>query len=365
MKIEAALVRERRTPFSIEAVELDGPQPNEVLVRIVATGICHTDLVFKDQPVPFPLPAVLGHEGAGVVVSVGEQVTKVRAGDHVVLTFGSCGKCESCLRGLPGYCSAFRACNLLGTRRDGSCSHHHGEDGVHGAFFSQSSFGTHALATERNVVKVARDAPLELLGPLGCGIQTGAGAVMNSLAAEAGSSIAVFGCGAVGLSAIMAAKARGCALIVAVDVNEERLAFARELGATHSFNSKHANVVEEVRKLTAGGTRYAIEATGLPQVMTAASEVVVAGGTVVLLGVPPVDAKIAFDRGNLLRGITIKYVIEGDSDPDVFIPKLVVLHARGLFPFEKMMRFYAFKDINEAVHDMESGATIKPVLRMP
>jgi aryl-alcohol dehydrogenase len=365
MKIQAAVVRETGKPFSIEPVELDAPRPHEILVRVVATGICHTDLVFKEGAVPYPLPAVLGHEGAGVVVRAGDQVTKVQAGDHVVLSFGSCGHCVNCLRQLPGYCSTFRACNLSGTRADGSCTHQDGALQMHGSFFSQSSFGTHALATERNVVKVSPGDPLELLGPLGCGIQTGAGAVLNSLAPEAGTSIAVFGCGAVGLSAIMAAKVSGCAIIIAVDVNEERLALARELGATHALNSKNVNVVDEVRKLTGGGTRYAVEATGHPEVMKTASEVPAAGGTVVLLGVLPMDAKFVFDRPTLMRGLTIKYVIEGDSNPDVFIPRLIDLHARGLFPFDKMIKSYEFERINEAVSDMKSGSTIKAVLRMP
>lgn len=364
MEIEAAVVRECGEPFQLETLDLETPRPDEVVVQMVATGICHTDLFFKDQASPLPLPAVLGHEGAGIIVDVGADVRKVRKGDQVVLTFGSCGQCENCRRDLPAYCHAFLECNAAGTRRDGTTTLHRHDGDVSGVFFSQSSFANYALATERNVVKVPPEAPLEMLGPLGCGIQTGAGAVLNTLRAERGSSIAIFGCGAVGLSAVMAAATAGCSPIIGIDVNDERLALARELGATAILDARSANVVEEVRGLTEQGVHNAIEATGRPDVMNAASETIVPGGTAVLLGVPPLDAQVAFDAMNLIRGITIKYALEGDSDPDRFIPHLVELHAQGEFPFHRLIRHYDFERINDAVHDMETGAVIKPVLRM-
>jgi aryl-alcohol dehydrogenase len=213
-----------------------------VLVRVVATGVCHTDIIIRDQYYPSPLPAVLGHEGSGVVEAVGSDVAGVAVGDHVVMSFMSCGTCRPCQSGHPGHCGSFFELNFGGGRADGSsasCDAH--GHALHDHFFGQSSFGTYAIAHERNVVKVDKDAPLELLGPLGCGIQTGAGAVLSALAVKPGSSFAAFGSGAVGLSAVMAARVAGATTIIAVDVTPSRLALALELGATHAVNSREVD----------------------------------------------------------------------------------------------------------------------------
>ena len=237
MNVTAAVVRDQEQPFEIEELELEKPRAGEVLVRVVATGMCHTDLIVRDQWYPVPLPVVLGHEGAGIVERVGEGVTKLEPGDHVVLTFASCGRCANCLRGKPTYCLQFFGLNFGGARLDGSNALGKEGEPVHDRFFGQSSFATYAIATERNAIKVRDDTPLELLGPLGCGIQTGAGGVMNSLAPEAGTSMAIFGAGAVGMSAVMAARIVGCATVVAIDIIPERLELARELGATHTIDA--------------------------------------------------------------------------------------------------------------------------------
>src|SRR5262245_31404181 len=207
MQIRAAVATAKSEPFAIEALEIDDPRDDEVLVRMVGVGICHTDLIVRDQYYPTPLPAVLGHEGAGVVERVGARVTKVQPGDHVVLSYLSCGTCPNCQRGQMFYCPQLFALNFGGGRLDGSKALRRRDSAISSHFFGQSSFATRAIANQRNAVKVSPDAPLHLLGPLGCGIQTGAGAVMNSLNPRAGSSIAVFGAGAVGTSAIMAARA--------------------------------------------------------------------------------------------------------------------------------------------------------------
>lgn len=364
MEIQAAIVKEKGT-FSVENVDLGSPQADEVLVKIVASGMCHTDLAVRDQHVPLPLPIVLGHEGAGVVVQVGENVSKVKPGDHVVLSFASCGQCSSCLQGKPAYCSAFVAYNF-GTRRpDGSCTHHRHGHPIAASFFYQSSFATHAIAHQRNIVKVPSELPLEMLAPLGCGVQTGAGAVMNCLKPAAGASIAVFGVGAVGLSAVMAAKVAGCATIIAVDVHPSRLALAMELGATHVLNGRECNAVEEIAAIQAGGVDYTIEATGIPAVMTQAVNALSGMGTAVLLGVAPAGAQVTFDAAALLGGRTIRSTIEGDSVPEVFIPQLIALYRRGLFPFDRMARYYNLDQINQAAADSKSGITIKPIIRMP
>ena len=239
MKIKAAVLEKAHQPFAVKEIELDeNLQPGEVLVKVVATGLCHTDLSVRDEHIPVNFPVVLGHEGAGIVERVGDGVTKVKAGDKVLLSPSNCGKCEFCKLGHPSYCNHLLELNAPGLRSDGS-SVFLDENGkaVGGFFFGQSSFGTFSLTRENNVVKVPIDAPLEILGPLGCGLQTGAGTVLNVLRPNAGESFAVFGTGPVGLAGLMAAKAAGCATIVAVDVFDNRLKLARELGATHVINS--------------------------------------------------------------------------------------------------------------------------------
>src|SRR3954468_5552008 len=274
MKITAAVVDEKSAPFELRELELEAPRSDEVLVRIVATGICQTDLHVRDQEYPVPLPAVLGHEGAGVVEAVGETVTSVGPGDHVILSYQACGHCRPCLQGRYSYCERAFEANFGGARLDGSNSlRNGGGPEVHGHFFGQSSFATHSLATERNVVKVPRDVPLELLGPLGCGLQTGAGAVLNSLRVPAGASLAVLGSGAVGLAAIMAAKVASVHTIVAVDVNPRRLDLARELGASHALDPRDVDLPDALAAIVPGGLDYVLEITARPQMLKTAVDV--------------------------------------------------------------------------------------------
>lgn len=364
MEIQAAILRERNGPFAIETLELAPLQADEVLVRIAACGMCHTDLAVRNQDIPLPLPMVLGHEGAGVVAQVGSNVKKVGPGDHVVLTYASCGQCTNCLLGQPAYCEGFNAYNVSTCRPDGSCTHRHQTGNVGASFFYQSSFATHAIAHHRNVVKVPSDLPLEKLGPLGCGVQTGAGAVLNCLKPTIGDSIAIFGIGAVGLSAVMAAKVAGCRKIIAIDIHGERLQMAAVLGATHLVNSKDRNAVLAIQEECPGGVDFTVDATGIPAVMTQAVESLHSTGTAILLGVAPSTATVSFKTTTLLGGRKIRSSIEGDSVPDIFIPQLVDLWRRGLFPFDQMLTFYKFEEINTAVADAERGKTIKPVLLM-
>jgi aryl-alcohol dehydrogenase len=366
MKITAAVVREEAQPFSIEELELEEPRVDEVLVRIVATGVCHTDLIVRDQWYPVPLPSVLGHEGAGVVERVGEAVTKVQPGDHVVLSFNSCGLCANCAQGRPTYCLNFFERNFGGARPDGSNGLSRNGDPVHDHFFGQSSFADYTLAAERSVVKVSQDAPLELLGPLGCGIQTGAGSVLNTLRPEAGSSIAVFGTGAVGMSAIMAAVVAGCTTIIGIDVKPNRMELARELGATHTINGAKTDAVEEIGKITGGGTDYSLETSAVPQVFRQAVDCLVPLGVCGLVGAAPLGTEASLDMNNILiPGRTVRGIVEGDSVPDVFIPRLIELHDRGRFPFDRLIEFYDLEEINQAAEDSEEGTVLKPVLRMP
>ncbi|GGD60933.1 NAD(P)-dependent alcohol dehydrogenase [Croceicoccus mobilis] len=362
---KAAIVRGKGQELSVEPVKYSGPQADEVIVRITATGVCHTDMVVRDQGYPVPLPLVLGHEGAGVIEEVGANVTTLEKGDHVVLAFGYCGRCDNCKSGLPGYCAEFYDRNFKGARMDGSqaiCDCHGHNLGS--AFFSQSSFGTFAVATERNAIKIRKDVPLELMGPLGCGISTGAGAVLNALKPHAGSSIAVFGAGSVGLSAVMAAAAVGCTTIAVVDLHDERLELARELGATHVINGGKTDAVEEIQKLSGtGGVDFSLECTGVPKVLEQAVGALKIPGTCGLIGAADLGVGANLDMNTLLFGRTVRGIIEGDSVPQVFIPQLIELWRAGKFPFDKLTRFYALEDINKAIADSESGAVLKPIVR--
>lgn len=364
-EIKAAVVRKKGGPFQIETLALDEPRPDEVLVRIVATGMCHTDMVARDQLYTVPMPVVLGHEGAGVVEQVGGAVRKLAPGDHIVLTYMWCGHCEPCLKGHQTYCANFYPLNFGGAREDGSTATHDSQGSVHDHFFGQSSFGTFALAHERNVVKVPTNAPLELLGPLGCGIQTGAGAVMNALKVTPGSSFAAFGGGAVGLSAVMAARVAGATTIVAVDVVPSRLALANELGATHIVNSHETDPVEAVRQITGGGANFTLEASGRPAVLRQAIDALAIRGVCGIVGAPALGTEASFDvNGVMTTGKTIIGIIEGDSVPDLFIPSLVDLYSQGRFRFDKLVKFYSLDQINQAAEDSEKGITIKPIIRL-
>jgi len=364
MEIKAAVVFETGGDFSIEKLELSDPNDDEVLVRIVGAGICHTDLAARDMHLPIPPPpSVFGHEGAGVVEKVGTRVTKVKPGDHVVLGWDYCGACPSCKVGKELYCLNFFLHNFHGARPDGTTTLRKGDQVIHGSFFCQSSFADFALANERNVIKVREDIPLEILAPLGCGVMTGAGAVMNSLQAKPGSSIAIFGVGNVGMSAVLAAAVCGCTTIIAVDINPNRLKLAEELGATHAVNPNEVNPVETILDLTGGGAEFSLECIGNPQVLRQAVDVLPRLGVCGLTGVVPPGTEVGLDMDLLMNGRTVKGILGGDAIPDLFIPKLIELYRQGRFPFDRLITFYPFDDINKAVKDMEEGRVIKPVLR--
>jgi aryl-alcohol dehydrogenase len=365
MQITAAVATGKSEPFVVQTLELDEPRPDEVLVRVVATGVCHTDLVVRDQYYPTPLPAVLGHEGAGIIERVGERVSRVQPGDHVVMSYLTCGACPACREGQPGQCPDLFALNFGGARADRSQALRQDGHVVSSHFFGQSSFGTYALANERNVVKVPPDVPLDILGPLGCGIQTGAGGVMNSLRPRAGTSIAVFGAGSVGLSAVMAARVVGCTTIIAIDTKPNRLELAQELGATHVVNAAETNAVEAVQSITGGGANYSLETTAAPTVFRQAVDALQVRGVCGLIGAAPLGTEATFDMNTILFGRTITGIIEGDSVPEVFIPRLIELYRQRRFPFDRLIRFYALDEINQAAEDSLAGTTLKPVLRMP
>ena len=361
MKITAALVKSMGEPFEIEEIDLDDPRSDEILVRIIGAGLCHTDLFFRDH-VPKPIPSVFGHEGAGIVEKVGEKVVNIEPGDHVVLSYNSCGSCNRCLQGYPSYCQDWQKINLNGTRADGSYTLSKDGSPLYGAFFNQSSFANYALASQRKTVKVPKDIPLEMLGPLGCGVQTGAGAVLNALRASAGSSIAVFGVGSVGLSAIMAAVVAGCTTIVGIDIQQRRLEVAQQFGATHVINANEEKPVEKIQSITGSGVNFSIDTTAVPSVYRQAIESLDQMGVCGLVGVPKPGIEVNLEMSNLLWGRSTRGIIEGDSIPQVFIPQLIELYKQGRFPFDKLIKYYPIENINQAVQDSIDGITVKPVL---
>ncbi|MDO5618865.1 NAD(P)-dependent alcohol dehydrogenase [Kocuria sp.] len=363
MRITAALATAPDTPFEIVNLDLTDLRPDEVRVRMVATGVCHTDAIVRDQWYPTPLPAVLGHEGAGVVEEVGGAVTHLKEGDKVVLSFNSCGNCKLCLTGHPAYCQEFYAHNFAGRRADGSSSLSKDGHPCSSHFFGQSSFATYANVAARSVVKVADDAPLEILGPLGCGIQTGAGAILNVLKPRPGSAVVIFGAGAVGLSAVMAAKIRNAGTIVAVDVVPSRLEMAKSLGATHTINGRDHDQIQQIKDLTGGGADYALDTTGVAAVFRTMTDCMGILGHAALVGASALGTESTIDIGTqMLSGQKISMVIEGDSMPQVFIPELIQLHKAGLFPFDRLIKSYPLDQINQAFDHSHSGDTLKPVV---
>ncbi len=365
--ITAAVLRQAHGPFEIETLSLRDPGPDEVLVQVVATGMCHTDLLVWARQAATPLPVVLGHEGAGIIAAVGNRVQDLAVGDPVVMSFATCGRCVSCIGGERAYCTEYGRLNLGGVGADGtvatqtlSCQP------VYDHFFGQSSFATLALAQARDVVKMDSDLPLELLGPLGCGLQTGAGCVLNSLRVRSGHSLAVFGAGGVGLAAVMAARAVGAGPVIAVDIVASRLATALEVGATHVVDAAQPDVTERVRAIAGGGVDFSLDCTGIVTVARQAIDVLAHRGTCGLIGASPAGSEVSFSVRDLkMSGRTIRGITQGDSVPQLFIPVLLRLFRDGKFPFDRLVKFYDLADINQAAEDSLSGRVIKPIIRMP
>jgi aryl-alcohol dehydrogenase len=361
MRIKAAVLRASDAPYVIEDVELAEPGPGEIRVRIVGAGVCHTDLLPRMPGFMAAPPIITGHEGSGVVDGLGPGVGGLAPGDHVVLSYDSCRECVNCRTANTAYCDTFFPRNMTGLALDGSTPVRDAEGKpVAARWFAQSSFATHALVPAGNAVKVGSELPLELLGPLGCGVQTGAGSVLISLNVAAGSSVVVFGAGGVGLSAVMAAKVAGAAAIVAIDLNPGRLELARELGATHTFDGAQDDLVATIKGATDGGAQYSLDTTGLPAVIATAVEVLRPTGTCGLIGAQQGD--LVLGPHLLGPGRTVKGILEGDAVPQVFIPKLIALWQQGRFPFDKLVRTFPLDQINEAEQASLKGEVVKPVL---
>lgn len=364
MEITAAVLENVGEDFTLTQLTLGEPAPDEVVIKVAGVGLCHTDLAVQHGHLPFMFPGVVGHEGSGTVIAVGTAVTKVSVGDLVAATFNSCGKCAPCSTGTPGYCAEFMPRNLGGTRPDGTTALSHDGQPIGSNFFGQSTFATHAIARERNVIKVPAGLDIALAGPLGCGIQTGAGAVMNSLACPAGSSLLITGGGSVGLSGVLGAVVRGVKTIIVVEPVVTRRELALSLGATHVIDPSESPIVEQVRAILPEGVAYALDTTAALPVLEGVIASLAQHGTLGMVGVPS-DPTGELSLGLMeiqVRGLTFKGIVEGDSDPDLFIPELIALHLEGKFPFDKLITTMPFAKINDAVSAQARGEAVKVVL---
>lgn len=363
MKITAAVVNGVNEDYQIEELTLGEIYPDEVIVKIVATGICHSDEALRIGDAAFPMPGVLGHEGAGIIEKVGNAVKNFEVGDQVVMAYNYCGTCASCRTGHPSSCNQWTALNFAGTRQDGSHTFFK-EDGTPVSnFFTQSSFATYTITNANNLIKIGAEEDLRLFGPLGCGLLTGFGTVVNGLKPKTSSAIAVFGTGAVGLGVLMTAKIEGCSTIIAIDIHDSRLEIARELGATHTINSKTENLADRIAEIRGDlGVDYSVDTTGISAVMKSSIEVLGIGGIAAPVAVTPNSIEFNTFTDLVISNRKLVGVLMGDAVPQLAVPQLIQYNKEGKFPFEKLVKFYKFNEINQAAADSNSGKTIKPIL---
>jgi aryl-alcohol dehydrogenase len=367
MRANAAVFEKLFTPLSVTDVEIDAPGPGEALVKIVASGVCHTDALARDGDMPFPAPGVLGHEGAGVVWAVGDGVTNVSVGDKVVIGWPWCGSCRNCLEGQPRYCLQLGPLVVAGTRADGSTSLRRLDGSpLHSHFFGQSSFASYSVCAAGALVPVPADADVSLLGPLACGISTGAGAVLNALRPHPGSSIVVYGAGAVGLSAIMAARLTAATHVIAVDKLAARLALAAELGATETIDvSSGADPVAAVQEICGGPADFSMDCAGNVNVLRQAADSVGMRGMVALIGGAPAGASFSLDHMSTLWGKKVVGILGGEGRSVSLINTLITLNSQGRFPYDRLIEKFPLDQVNEALEASHRGDVIKPVLTMP
>ncbi|WP_342512090.1 NAD(P)-dependent alcohol dehydrogenase [Sporosarcina sp. FSL K6-1522] len=363
IRVKAAVINGVNEDYQFEELTLGELYPDEVIVKMVASGMCHSDEALRVGDAAYPLPAVLGHEGAGIIEEVGSSVKDFKVGDQVIMAYNYCGTCPSCRTGHPSSCNQWTTLNMSGSRADGSHTFYK-EDGTPVSnFFTQSSFAAHSISNVNNLIKVDPEVDLRLVGPLGCGLLTGFGTVVNGLKAEVTSTIAVFGTGAVGLGTLMGAKIAGCSKIIAIDIHDSRLETAKELGVTHTINSRTENLAERIAEITDGlGVNYSVDTTGISSVMKASIDILGIGGVTAPLAVTSNSLELNTFMDLVISNRSVAGVLMGDSVPQLAVPLLIELHKEGKFPFEKLVKFYKFDDINRASAASNSGETIKPVL---
>ena len=358
MKAKAAVLFEVGKRLEIRDVEVQSPRAGEVLVRMAAAGICHSDLHAMTGHLVASLPAILGHEGSGIVADVGPGVTSVKPGDHVIPLWRlSCGTCEYCSDGRPALCPEGTQIRMTGRLLDGSTRFTlDGQEIKH--FAGVSSFAEYSVIPARAVLKIPEDFPLDRAALLGCAVITGVGAVFNCARVRPGSSVAVFGAGGIGLNVIQGAAIAGAEKIIAVDILPNKLEFARQFGATHTINGSTANAVEQIRALTDGkGVEYAFEAIGLPATMRQAYDSLRKRGMAVVVGVTPMTAEVSVPVMSLVYEERILTgSVYGSSRPSIDIPKLIALYRTGKLKLDELLtRRYPFAQINEAYDALERG----------
>lgn len=363
--MKAAVLYEINTPLKVEEVTLDEPQENEVLVKIVATGVCHSDLHFMKGDMPQPTPFVPGHEGAGVVEKVGPGVTTVQPGDHILLNIAfSCGKCPRCYEGRPTLCVENLPIQMMATLPGGGIRLHRGDQALN-HLFGLACFAQKVVVHERSAIKIREDAPLDVVCVLGCGVSTGIGAAINTAHVRPGESIAVFGCGGVGLSAVMGAKLAGAGTIIAVSRSDHKLNKAKELGADYVIKASEEEPLAKVAELTGGGADYAIECVGSVNVMVQALGSIRMGGTCVIAGMAPLADTLSIAPFHFLLGKTITGSTQGDVVPQIDIPRYIDLFMAGKLPIDKIItKSYKLDEVNEAFEALEKGEAIKSVIKM-
>ncbi|HEY6395175.1 MAG TPA: Zn-dependent alcohol dehydrogenase [Candidatus Binataceae bacterium] len=358
--MKAAVFHGPKQPLSIEDVEIDKPQDREVLVRTVASGVCHSDLHFVDGLYPYPAPAVLGHEAAGIVEEVGKQVTYLKPGDHVIACLSVfCGYCEQCMSGHPNRCS-----NKTATQREPKDKPRISQKGKPvNQFLDISSYCSRMLLHENALVKIREDIPLDRAALIGCGVTTGVGAVLNTAKVEPGSTVAVFGAGGVGLSAIQGARIAGARKIIAVDMFEGKLAMAKRLGATDTVDASSSDPVEEIRKMTDGGVDYSFEAIGLKKAAEQAFNALKPGGTATVIGMIPIGQKVELDGYMFLTERKLQGSNMGSNRFRIDMPRYIDFYLQGRLKLDEMIsRRGKLEDVNDAFRAMKAGEVARQVL---
>ena len=372
MKMKAAILRTTSAqrpfsvskPLSIEEVELDPPKRGEVLIKVKAVGLCHSDLVAITGERAKPMPIVIGHEAAGIVEEIGQDVQGFAVGDHVVPSYvASCGRCEMCSVGRPALCEPATIANANAVLKDGTTRLRQGSTRIH-HHSGVAGFAEYSVIPEEALVKIDKSVPFEHAALFGCGVVTGVGSVINTAQAKPGQFIAVVGLGGVGLSAVLAALAIGSGKILALDLSEEKLAFARELGVHHALNAGDADVQAQISALTGGGVHIAIETAGSNRALQMAYDITRRGGTTVTAGMPGPEAEITLSHLKIAaeeRSIKGSYMGSCVAKRD--IPRYLNMFQNGSLPVDKLMtRSIGFDDLNAAMDRLADAKTIREVL---
>ena len=354
--ISAGLLKGPGQPIVLEQLRMDAPGPGQARIRLHACGVCHTDAVMRQGAIPIPFPAILGHEGAGVIEALGAGTEGFQPGDHVLLSFSSCGGCGACADHQPGYCDSFFGLNFGLAAGPVETGTWRGDQAIPTRIFGQSAFASHALVDVRNMVRIDPDLPLATLAPLGCGVQTGAGTVLETLRVQPGQSLAVLGAGAVGLSAVMAGRIAGAGRIALLDRHRHRLDLGLELGATEAAT--------DLATLQ-GRFDHVVDTTGTTNLLEGAFDRLGSRGTLALLGAYHPGSTFPLSPSALMSGgRRVIGVVEGGIDPRLFLPILVDHYRAGRLPIDKMIHYYPLSAVEEAMRASETGEVIKPVLVM-